>query len=81
MKMNSKAEAHVKRAHELLLLGHSADEKGTEQLAFGRCKRRKKSYTTPMKITKEQDVNAFYYLHYTKEGVLCRLSSLYKMFK
>ena len=30
MKMNSKAEAHVKRA--LLLLGHSPDEKGTEQL-------------------------------------------------
>lgn len=79
MKMNSKAEAHVKRAQ--LLLGHSQDATGREQLAFGRRKRRKKIYTTPMK-TNEQDVNAaFYYLHYTKEQVLRRLSVLYKMFK
>ena len=81
MGMNSKAEAHVRRAHELLLLGHSPDEKGTDQLAFGSRKRRKKQiYTTPMK-TNEQDVNAFYYLHYTKEAVLRRIADLYKMFK
>lgn len=64
MKMlNSKAEAHVKRAQELL-----SDQ------AFGGSKRKRKTYTTPEKYN-------FYYLRYTKEEVLHRLSDLWNDFE